>query len=260
MDSEDGSVDPKLRFTDRVASYVKARPGYPAEVVDVLRNNCGLTSSSLVADVGCGTGMLARMLCEHAHAVYGVEPNDAMRVAALESLAPYSNFTAVNAAAENTTLPATSVDLITVAQAFHWFDQKEARHEFMRILKPNGFTALIWNDRKTSGSPLAEAYEQLLVNFGTDYAEVQSRGKQTLDELERFFGHSEIKRATIPNEQHLERDAFVERAISASYMPNESHPRYREMVAAAQEIFDQNRAGGTVVLEYDTNVYYAQMS
>jgi len=253
-------VDSKLRFTDRVASYVKARPGYPAEVIDVLRNNCGLTSSTVVADVGAGTGILARMLCEHAQSVYGVEPNDAMRAACVDFLVDQQNFTAVNGAAENTTLPATSVDLITVAQAFHWFDQKEARHEFMRILKPNGFTALIWNDRKTSGSALAEAYEQLLIDFGTDYVEVQSRGKQTLEGFERFFGHSEIRRATIPNAQHLERDAFVERATSASYMPNELHPRYREMVDAAQRIFDENRAGGTVVLEYDTNIYYAQMS
>jgi SAM-dependent methyltransferase len=200
------------------------------------------------------------MLCAHAQCVYGVEPNDAMRAASHESLVDQANFTAVNGAAENTTLAATSIDLITVAQAFHWFDQAEARHEFMRILKPNGFTALIWNDRKISGSPLAESYEQLLVDFGIDYADVQSRGKQTVENFERFFGHSQIRRATISNSQHLERDAFVERAISASYMPNETHPRYREMVAAAQRIFDENRAGGTVVLEYDTNIYYAQMS
>jgi len=253
-------VDSKFRFTDRVASYVKARPGYPAEVIDVLRSNCGLTNGAVVADIGAGTGILARMLCEHAQNVYGVEPNDAMRTACEDFLADQPNFTAVNGAAENTTLPATSVNLITVAQAFHSLDQKEARHEFMRILKPNGFTALIWNDRKTSGSPLAEAYEQLLVKFGTDYAEVQSRGKQTLEGFERFFGHGQIRRATIPNVQHLERDNFVERVTSASYMPNESHPRYREMVAAAQLIFDENRAGGTVALEYDTNIYYAQMS
>ena len=260
MDSEGESVDSKLRFTDRVTSYVKARPGYPAEVIDVLRTNCGLTAESVVADIGCGSGIFSSLLCEHAQTVYGVEPNDAMRAAAQDLLAARSNFAAVNGAAENTTLPATSIDVITVAQAFHWFDQKEARHEFMRILKPNGFTALIWNDRRTSGSPVAEAYEQLLVNFGTDYAEVQSRGKETIANFERFFGHSEIKRATIPNAQRLERDAFVERVISASYMPNESHPRYREMVAAAQQIFDENRAGGTVTLEYDTNTYYAQMS
>lgn len=253
-------MDTKERFTDRVASYVKARPGYPSEVMDVLRNHCGLTNTTFVADIGSGTGILARMLSEHAQSVYGVEPNQAMRNASLDFLTGYTNFIAVDGAAENTNLPATSVDLITVAQAFHWFDQKEARHEFMRILKPNGFAALIWNDRKTSGSNLAEAYEQLLMDFGTDYQEVQSRGKATLDNLERFFGHSEIKRATIPNTQSLERDGFVERAISASYMPNESHPKYQAMVKEAHRIFDENRTGGHVVLEYDTNIYYAQMS
>ncbi len=253
-------MDSKLRFTDRVATYVKARPGYPAKLTDVLRNGCGLTTTSVVADVGSGTGILSRMLCEHAQAVYGVEPNDAMRTASQEFLADQSNFIAVNGAAENTNLPGTSVDIITAAQAFHWFDQKEARHEFMRILKPNGWTVLIWNDRRRDGSPISEAYEQLLVDFGTDYLEVQSRGKATLENLERFFGHSEIKRASTPNSQDLDRDSFVERAISASYMPNETHPRYREMVQAAQRIFDKNRSGGHVVLEYDTNIYYAQMS
>src|SRR4051794_29397386 len=253
-------VDTKERFTDRVASYVKARPGYPPEVLDVLRKHCGLANTSIVADIGSGTGILARMLCEHAQSVYGVEPNEAMRKASLEFLTGHTNFIAVDGAAENTNLLATSIDLITVAQAFHWFDQQEARHEFMRVLKPNGFAALIWNDRKTTGSNLAEAYEQLLLDFGTDYPEVQSRGRASLENFERFFGHSEIKQATIPNSQSLERDAFVERAISASYMPNESHPRYQSMVKEAQRIFDENRTGGHVVLEYDTNIYYAQMS
>jgi ubiquinone/menaquinone biosynthesis C-methylase UbiE len=253
-------VDPKERFTDRVETYTKARPGYPAELVDLLRNDCGLTGTSIVADIGSGTGMLSRLLAEHAHTVYGVEPNDAMREASQQYLAGRKNFIAMKAAAENTGLPATSMDLITVAQAFHWFDQSEARHEFMRILKPNGFAVLIWNNRRMSGSPLAEAYEQLLVDFGTDYKDVQSRGKATLENMERFFGHSQIKKASIPNSQDLDRESFVARAISASYMPNESHPRYGEMVTAARRIFDENRSGGYVVLEYDTSVYYAQMS
>jgi SAM-dependent methyltransferase len=253
-------VDTKERFTDRVATYAKARPGYPAKLTDVLRNGCGLTTTSVVADIGSGTGILSRMLCEHALAVFCIEPNEAMRTASQEFLAGQSNFIALHGSAENTTLPATSVDLITVAQAFHWFDQKEARHEFMRILKPNGWTALIWNDRRRDGSPLALAYEQLLVDFGTDYLEVQSRGKAGIENLERFFGHSEIKRASIPNSQDLDRNSFVDRAISASYMPNESHPKYDAMVREAQRIFDENRTGGRVFLEYDTNIYYAQMS
>jgi ubiquinone/menaquinone biosynthesis C-methylase UbiE len=253
-------VDAKHRFTDRVVNYFKGRPGYPAQVIDVLRSHCGLTNTAVVADIGSGTGILAHTLCNYAQSVYGVEPNDAMRAASKELLSNKPNFVAVNGAAENTGLPATSVDLITVAQAFHWFDQSEARHEFMRILKPNGFTALIWNDRRMTGSHLAEAYEQLLVDFGVDYRDVKSRGRAAAENIERFFGHSQIKRSTIANSQRLDCDGFIARATSASYMPGESHPHHRAMVEAARRIFEENHSGDYVVLEYDTRIYYAQMS
>jgi ubiquinone/menaquinone biosynthesis C-methylase UbiE len=253
-------VDPKHRFTDRVVNYFKGRPGYPDQVIDVLRNNCGLTNTAVVADIGSGTGILAHTLCSYAQSVYGVEPNDAMRAASKQFLASKPNFVAVNGAAENTGLPATSVDLITVAQAFHWFDQGEARHEFMRILKPNGFTALIWNDRRMAGSRFAEAYEQLMSDFGGDYQEVQSRGRASAENLERFFGHNQVKRATVPNSQHMDLDQFIARVRSASYMPNESHPLHKEMLGEARRIFEKNRTGDHVVMEYDTRIYYAQMS
>lgn len=253
-------MDPKHRFTDRVTNYAKGRPGYPSQIIDVLRNNCGLTKTAVIADIGSGTGILAQMLCDYAQHVIGVEPNEAMRAASQDLLADKANFLAVNGSAENTGLPATSVDLITSAQAFHWFDQGEARHEFMRILKPSGFTALIWNDRRMTGSRFAEAYEQLLVDFGVDYQEVQSRGRASGENLERFFGHSEIKRATIPNVQRLDREGFIARATSASYMPNESHAQHGAMLEAARRIFEENRSGDHVVMEYDTRIYYAQMS
>ena len=126
--------DPKLRFTDRVASYEKSRPGYPAELIRLLREECGLNPTSVVADVGSGTGILSQMLCGVAKTVCGVEPNWAMRQASSSYLSKCPNFVSVDGSAEDTTLPATSVDLITVAQAFHWFDRDNARHEFLRVL------------------------------------------------------------------------------------------------------------------------------
>jgi ubiquinone/menaquinone biosynthesis C-methylase UbiE len=239
---------------------VKARPGYPAELIPLLREKCGLHSTNVVADIGSGTGMLSLLLCGIAQAVYGVEPNQAMREAGEAYLAECQNFVSVNGAAENTTLLGTSVDLITVAQAFHWFNHDDARHEFLRVLKPNGWTALIWNDRKMQGSPVAEAYEQLLLDFGTDYAQVKQQGKSSLETLDRFFGHSQYKQATFKNVQRLDRDSFRERVISASYMPASGHLKYPAMLSAVDSVFDKHQDSGNVVLEYDTNVYYGQMS
>lgn len=253
-------MDTTVRFTDRVDNYVKARPSYPKEIVSLLESKCGLTHTSVVADVGCGTGMLAKLFCDYGSKVIGVEPNGPMREAGRQYLGSYPNFEMIEGTAESIPLPGTSVDFITAAQAFHWFNQKEARHEFMRILKPNGWAALIWNDREFAGSKFAEDYEGLLQKFGTDYAEVHQRGKATLAALEQFFGNSEFEQETFPNRQQLDRDGLVARVLSASYMPTVGNPQYPAMMEEIDRIFRANQKDGNVDMKYETRVYYGQMS
>ena len=253
-------MDTTVRFTDRVENYVKARPGYPGEVISLLERKCGLTRNSFAVDVGCGTGLLAKLFCDYGCRIVGVEPNAAMRDAGREFLGSYPNFEIVDGTAEVIPLPGTSVDFISVGQAFHWFNQKEARHEFMRILKPNGWAVLVWNDREYSGSKFADDYENLLVKFGTDYAEVHQRGKATMTAFEQFFGNSEFVKETFPNVQHLDRDGLIARVLSASYMPTEGHVNYPAMIDEVDRIFRENEEDGTVAVKYETNVYYGQMS
>jgi ubiquinone/menaquinone biosynthesis C-methylase UbiE len=253
-------MDTTVRFSDRVENYVKARPGYPAEIVSLLENKCGLTPSSVVIDVGCGTGLLAKNFCEYGCRVIGVEPNGPMRKAGREFLGAYPNFEIVEGTAEVIPLPGTSADFITAGQAFHWFNQKEARHEFMRILKPNGWTALIWNDRNLEQTGVGAAYEELLETFGIDYSEVKHQGKETLATLERFFGNSAIAEATFSNAQHLDYDSFIARILSSSYMPQAGHAKHAEMMEAAERIFREHQKKDLLTLEYNTKVFYGQMS
>ena len=253
-------MDTTVRFTDRVDNYVKARPSYPGEIVDLLENHCGLTRSSAIVDVGCGTGLLAKLFCDYGCRIIGVEPNAAMREAGQQYLSGYPNFEIMDGTAEAIPLPGTSVDFITAGQAFHWFNQKEARHEFMRILKPNGWAALVWNDREFSGSKFADDYEGLLLKFGVDYAEVHQRGKATVTSFEQFFGNSAFVKATFPNVQNLDRDGLVSRVLSASYMPSPGHENYPPMMEEVERIFRNNQKDGVVAVKYETNVYYGQMS
>jgi 16S rRNA A1518/A1519 N6-dimethyltransferase RsmA/KsgA/DIM1 with predicted DNA glycosylase/AP lyase activity len=110
-------ADPTLRFSSRVENYIRYRPGYPGEVLETLRTECGLTSAAVVADIACGTGIFTRILLENGNRVIGVEPNQAMREAAGKLLSGYPKFTSIAGTAEETTLPDRSVEFATPAPA-----------------------------------------------------------------------------------------------------------------------------------------------
>src|SRR3982074_1557174 len=132
------SQAPTARFSDRVENYVRYRPGYPPEVLDLLRTECGLWPSHIVADIASGTGVFTRLLLENGNSVFAVEPNAAMRemgIRQLESLSAGGRLVLVAGTAEETTLKSASVDFVTAAQAAHWFDLPRARAEFARILR-----------------------------------------------------------------------------------------------------------------------------
>jgi len=111
--------DATQRFSSRVDNYVRYRPGYPTEILDLLKKECGLTSDSVIADIAFGTGIFTRMLLDNGNRVFGVEPNAEMRHAGEQFLQSYARFTSIAGTAEATSLPDHSVDIITAAQAAH---------------------------------------------------------------------------------------------------------------------------------------------
>ena len=245
------------RFSSRAEAYAKYRPGYPPGVVEILKSECGLTTDSVVADVGSGTGILTELLLKNGNSVFGIEPNEAMRVVAEEVLKDYQRFESVNGSAEVTTLPDDSLDIVVAAQAFHWFDREKTKHEFRRILKPNGWVALIWNERRLDSTPFLRAYEDLLLQYGTDYNEV--RQENVAGELAEFFAPDEFKLVNLDNFQHFDLAAFQGRVASASYTPEPGHPSFEAMAAGLQRIFEEHNHDATVTFEYDTRIYYGHL-
>jgi ubiquinone/menaquinone biosynthesis C-methylase UbiE len=249
--------DATERFSSRVENYVRYRPGYPHEVVELLKKECGLTPNSVIADMAFGTGIFTRMLVENGNRVFGVEPNADMRRAGEQFLASYSLFTSVTGTAEVTTLPDRSVDLVTAAQAAHWFDREKARHEFIRILKPGGWLVLLWNDRRTDSTEFLRQYEQLLRTYGTDYEDVRQQG-MTLA-IEGFFGQSFQTRA-FEYKQTFDYAGIEGRLLSSSYIPEKDHPKYDPMLRELRRIFDGHQVNGKVSFDYDTRVYYGHLA
>ncbi len=113
--------DAKQRFSNRVADYVRYRPGYPAEILPLLKTWTNLRAEHTVADIGSGTGLLSKLFLDFGNRVLGVEPNAEMRAAGEEFLGSYPNFKSIAGSAEATTLPSDSVDFVAAGQAFHWF-------------------------------------------------------------------------------------------------------------------------------------------
>jgi SAM-dependent methyltransferase len=251
--------DPTARFSDRVADYVRTRPGYPPAVLDILRREAGLSPATVVADVGSGTGLSAELLLKNGNPVVGVEPNADMRAAAESLLAGYPNFRSVAGTAENTTLPDASVDLVVAGQAFHWFDVPKARAEFGRVLRPGGYVALLWNTRKLDTTPFLRAYEELLQRFGTDYREVVHTNIDRAA-LAAFFGPGGFREFKLANGQVFDREGVRGRTRSSSYTPGPGHPNFEPMMRELDRIFDAYNDGGRVRFEYDTEVYIGQLS
>jgi SAM-dependent methyltransferase len=247
-------MDPRQRFSDRVENYVKYRPSYPPAVLAFLRESAGLMPDSAVADVGSGTGISSALFIAQGNRVYGIEPNAAMRQAAERHFAGMQLFQSVDGCAEATTLPAASVDLVIAGQAFHWFDPPAARLEFARILRPGGHIALMWNTRKLAGSPFLEAYENLILDFGTDYGAVRHENVDT-PALRAFFNSAGFNAAIFANAQSLDEDGLRGRLLSSSYAPPPGHPRHQEMLDALREIFTRFNTRGRVEIEYETQVY-----
>ena len=245
------------RFSNRVADYVQYRPRYPAALIPLLAARCGLAPGQAVADVGSGTGFLAELFLHNGNMVYAVEPNGPMRAAAEHHLGGLTGFYSVDATAECSGLPDTSVDFVAAGQAFHWFDADAARAEIRRILRPGGWVALLWNERRADAAGFLAAYDALLLEHGTDYAAVDHR---QIDEakIAAFFAGGPFECARLDNAQTLDRAGLAGRVRSCSYVPAAGEPGFAPMMAAVDALFDQFAQGGHVTMAYDTTVYMGQ--
>ncbi|MGO9519901.1 MAG: class I SAM-dependent methyltransferase [Candidatus Korobacteraceae bacterium] len=249
---------PAARFSDRAEDYVKYRPHYSPEVVHALKQACGLRPEHLIADIGCGTGMLARILLDNGNRVIGVEPNEEMRRVGEEYLAAYTSFSMVDGSAEATSLLNVTIDFVLAGQAFHWFRPDETRIEFARILKPEGWAVLVWHDRNVDSTPFLCAYEEFVRRHSIDYEQVTHKYLASYAALEHFFAPNKMNLIQQHNQQQLDFDGLRGRLLSSSYIPK-CGERYEAMSRELPQLFSAHATTGHVVLQYDTKIYFGHL-
>jgi SAM-dependent methyltransferase len=245
------------RFSGRVQNYVRYRPGYPPEVLNALKTECGLRSGHVIADIASGTGIWTRLLLKNGNPAFGVEPNAEMRQAGEQLLAEFPKFTSIAGTAESTTLEDQSVDFVTAAQAAHWFDRARSRQEFVRILKPGGWLVLLWNERLTDSTPFLRDYEKLLLTFGTDYQDV--RHERTTEVVNEFFDPAPFQERAFPMQQEFDYAGLEGRLLSSSYVPEPEHPKHAPMLSELRRVFDARAVDERVICEYKTRLYFGHL-
>ncbi len=252
------SANSTTRFSNRVEYYVKYRPTYPPEIIDFLTKTINLSSNSVIADIGSGTGLLAELFLRQGNPVFGVEPNLEMRQAGEEFLQHYPRFTSIDGTAEATTLADRSIDVIVAGQAFHWFNVAQCQPEFQRILKAGAWVVLIWNERQTETTPFLRAFEAFLHNFSTDYQQIDHRNVDH-QLLTTFFGGTHYQLQTFPNQQVFDYDGLLGRVLSSSYIPMPGDANYQPMLTTLEKLFAQYQEQNQVAFLYDTKVFYGQL-
>ena len=252
MVNELAALSPTKRFSNRVENYVKYRPSYPQDIIPFFENTFGLRTNQRIADIGSGTGLFAELLLVKGYRVTCIEPNPEMRKAAEDKLGNYPGFSSRKHRAEHTGLRSSSVDLITVAQAFHWMDAAVTKSEFQRILKPGGHIVLAWNIRKTD-TPFLYEYNLLKQQYAIDYQQPEKINESV---IETFLLPSSVKYQSFPNTQLLNFDALKGQLLSASYIPLPGHESYDSMISALVKLFVEYNENGVVKMDYETKMYY----
>lgn len=242
------------RFSNRVDDYLRYRPRYPQQVISFLNDSGYLAKSDIIADIGSGTGFLSLMFLENGNKVFAVEPNKEMRLAGEQFLAGRGDAVSVDGTAEATTLPDHSVDIVTAAQAFHWFDIERFREECRRILRGKALALMMWNIRDQESTPFLRAYEQLLRVHGTDYAQIRHHDISD-EEVGVFYGTAGCRIQSFPNNQILDFDSVKGRLLSASYVPKAGEKGFDLMIADLRTIFDEHQHDGAVEIRYTTKIF-----
>ena len=239
------------RFDGKSEIYAKARPKYANDFFEYLTQTLHIPVGSVFADIGSGTGIFTEQLLHCGYRVYAVEPNSDMRKKAEETLSQNKNFISVNGNDHNMNLPDQSIDFLTAAQAFHWFDPEPFRKKCKRVLKPGGKIFILYNSRDEAADSV-KALSQLRYRYSPDF---HGFSNGISDEACIAFFGGKCERYQAKNDQTYDRQTYLNRVLSSSYSLTEDDKRYPEYRKEIHNIFDTFSVGGLITEPVNTVAY-----
>lgn len=251
-------MDNTKKFSGLAANYTVGRPAYATKFIDSMYLQYGLSKQSTIADIGAGTGKLSRQLLERGSTVYCIEPNDDMRNTAIKELGMYNGFHAVNGTAADTKIDDNSVDFITTAQAFHWFEPLSFKKESRRILREKGLVFLIWNMRDLSGDVNRESFD-LFSKYCPNFKGFCGGTQQDDERIKEFFDN-QYDYIEFDNPVIYDKNKFISRSLSGSYTLKKGDAAYDDFIEALSKLFKQYAKNDTLTIAYKTVAYIGKMN
>lgn len=243
-------------FDNKAVLYANNRPGYSTQVLKYLQEDLGLSSTALGADIGCGTGQLTKILAGYFDFLYAVEPNDSMMEECQKSLCKYKNIRYIHRCAEHTGIADNMLDYITVAQAFHLFNNAETLCELKRILKPDGQLIVIYN-MKDHSTALFLKNEEVLLKHCPLYRRDIHAMEFRYDSFYDYFTEDTYQYRYFPNDntEYLDRDTFINRTLSASYAIQRVDPSFPIFEKELETVFADFSVKNKVKMDLSTVIY-----
>lgn len=183
-----------------------------------------------------------------------------MRTILIEKLKGNKNFTAINGSDSNTNLENNSIDLITIAQAFHWFNIESFRKECKRILKPNGKICIIWNKLDTTDTIVKEE-KNIDKIYTNQYKEIdnvlQDERREHL--IKDFFKNNTYECKITPNNLIYTKQTFIGVNLSKSYSLKKEDKNYINYLKAFENLFDKYNKNGSITIKNNTYAYLGSL-
>lgn len=240
-------------YSSKAESYARYRWHYAPAAVDALCEIAGLNAASRVSDIGAGTGILTRCLAGRAGYVLGVEP-DLQMLRAAQMPADHACGLAAGCA-EALPLANGWADVLTAAQAVHWFQPLPARAEFTRVLRPGGWLALLRN------RSIDSEQDQALAGLSRPeygYRAVSASQPALNVPSEFWFGAGAVQRHTFAFSFRQSWEGYLGALCSASYMPEEEDPLFPRLEQAAWAVFERFAVDGQVEVRGETELLIGQ--
>ena len=223
------------------SQFYNSRPTYPQECIDYLISKFSLSSDSVIADIGAGTGILTKPFLNMGCSAYAVEPNDDMFTELSKNLSQYSNVILLKTSAEKTEIPENSCDAVVVGTAFHWFDKNKFRSECERILKNKKHIAILRISNNTEADKRIE--------------EIKHYSEQDLSDAKEFFGKGFIEYVRFEYTLTFDEERYINNLLSSATAPLPNDANFDEYVNKCKSVFHKHFSTGAAELPFIVNCY-----